>query len=66
MEGATYRVQDVLAALDDVDRDLFPADLGVVPHDIFLAEVVDLRGRLYTGGPATAHDETQQATALFG
>ena len=67
VEGSreAHRVQDVFPTLDDVDRDLLPTDLGVVPHDVFLAKVVDLRSCLHACRSTTAHDEAQEASALL-
>lgn len=56
-DKATHSIQDVFAALDNVDRDLLTANFGIVSHDILLAEVVNLGGSFHTGGSTPTNDE---------
>ena len=56
-----YRVQDMTSALNDVDGHVFPAKLGVVLHDVLLAQVIDLRSCLHAGRSTATHDKTEQS-----
>jgi len=61
----TYCVQDVLAALDNVDRNLLTANFWIVLHDILLAKVVNLGSSFHTRGSTPTNDEAQKAPSVL-